>query len=95
MPSWEEISYEVSQASGMVSVQAECSVTDALQMMKDRAQSMVSEAVDLLGASGRGFARTTSSIPHAIPAGRDASNPVLNPGGPFAHPPTRRFYHRS
>jgi phosphosulfolactate synthase (CoM biosynthesis protein A) len=34
----QEISYELSQASGMVSVQAECSLTDALQMMNDRAQ---------------------------------------------------------
>lgn len=38
MPSWEDLSYQVAQAQGMVSVQAECTVAEALVLMKERAQ---------------------------------------------------------
>jgi hypothetical protein len=38
MPTAEEMSSQVAQASGMVSAQAECTVVEALVMMKERAQ---------------------------------------------------------
>ena len=37
MPTAGEMSDQVAQASGMVSVQAECTIADALVMMKERA----------------------------------------------------------
>jgi AmiR/NasT family two-component response regulator len=38
MPTWEEVGHHVAQAQGMVSVQAECSVDQALILMVERAQ---------------------------------------------------------
>jgi ANTAR domain len=38
MPIDDELSAQVSQAVGMVSVQAECTVDEALLLMKERAQ---------------------------------------------------------
>jgi len=38
MPAREDHDPKVSQASGMVSVQAECTVAEALVLMKERAQ---------------------------------------------------------
>ncbi len=38
MPTWEEFIPEVAQAQGMVSVQASCTVAEALAMMHERAQ---------------------------------------------------------
>jgi len=38
MPTWEELTYRVAQAQGMVAVQASCTVAEALVMMNDRAQ---------------------------------------------------------
>ena len=38
MPASEEHNPQVSQASGMVSVQADCTVEEALALMKDRAR---------------------------------------------------------
>jgi len=38
MPTWEDPSYRVGKASGMVSVQADCSVDEALVLMQERAQ---------------------------------------------------------
>ena len=38
MPSSEDVTYRVSQASGMVSVQADCTLGAALVLMKERAQ---------------------------------------------------------
>jgi hypothetical protein len=35
--SWEELSYRVAGAQGMVSVQADCTLADALVMMIERA----------------------------------------------------------
>jgi len=38
MSTWEELTYRVAQAQGMISVQASCTVAEALDMMNDRAQ---------------------------------------------------------
>jgi hypothetical protein len=38
MSSWEDVTYRVSQTSGMVSVQADCTLAEALVLMKERAQ---------------------------------------------------------
>jgi len=37
MPTWEELTYKVAQAQGMISVQASCTVAEALVMMNERA----------------------------------------------------------
>ena len=38
MSTWEELTYLVAQAQGMVSIQADCSIEEALVMMNERAQ---------------------------------------------------------
>ena len=38
MATLEELTYKVAQAQGMISVQASCTVTEALVMMHERAQ---------------------------------------------------------
>jgi len=38
MPTWEDLSYRVAKASGMVSVQADCTINEPLVMMEERAQ---------------------------------------------------------
>ena len=57
MAAWEELSFRVSQAQGMVSVQAECSLPEALVMMQDRAtvqhQTIVQVADAILNHSIR------------------------------------------
>ena len=35
---WEEINWRIAQASGMVSVQADCSCSEAVGMMRERAR---------------------------------------------------------
>jgi len=38
MPTWEDLSYCVAKAAGMVSVQADCTVDEALVLMQEHAQ---------------------------------------------------------
>ena len=38
MPNWEEFAYHVARAQGMVSVQADCTMDEALMMMMERSQ---------------------------------------------------------
>ena len=38
MSTWEELTYKVAQAQGIISVQASCTVADAPVMMTERAQ---------------------------------------------------------
>jgi len=38
MPTWEELTYRVAQAQGMVSAQVGCTVAEALVLMNERAQ---------------------------------------------------------
>jgi len=38
MTTWEDQIYRVAQAQGMVSVQAECTLDEAIEMMHDRAE---------------------------------------------------------
>jgi AmiR/NasT family two-component response regulator len=38
MATWEELSFRVAQAQGMVSVQADCTNLEALVLMKERAR---------------------------------------------------------
>ena len=47
MPTEDELSASVSQAAGMVSVQAECTVAEALVLMKDRAQVTGMQLLDV------------------------------------------------
>ena len=37
MSTWEELTYKVAQAQGMIAVQAACTVAEALIMMNERA----------------------------------------------------------
>jgi hypothetical protein len=51
MPTDGELSASVSQAAGMVSVQAECTVDEALVLMKDRAQVSGMHLLDVADAT--------------------------------------------
>jgi len=68
MPTWEDLSYRVAKASGMVSVQADCTIEQALDLMKERArfrdQSLKRSLRALLsGGSGSPF---SASQPHGV-----------------------------
>jgi hypothetical protein len=47
MPTWEEVTYQIAQAQGMVSVQAECTLDEALTMMIERAHVQHQHLADI------------------------------------------------
>ena len=61
MPANEEADPRVSQASGIVSVQAQCTVEEALQLLKDRAQVSGQTLVEI----------ATATLEHRIRFGPD------------------------
>jgi AmiR/NasT family two-component response regulator len=50
MTTWEELLYRTAQAQGMVSTQAHCSLPDAIDLMKDRAQVQHRTLTEIAGA---------------------------------------------
>jgi AmiR/NasT family two-component response regulator len=50
MTTWEELAYEVFRAQGMVSAQADCTLDEALEMMRERAQIHHQHVSDIANA---------------------------------------------
>ena len=54
MSSWEELTYKVAQAQGMISAQASCTVSEAIVMMNDRVQVQHQTLADIAGVLSNG-----------------------------------------